>query len=370
MAKQSIKEIIKKYIIKVFSKMPGARRFVSRLNKLIDSSELAEECKEVKESKAVKEPKIVNEPEEKDQGIFTERATYSCSSIDYINSLLLDKEQRAQELKRVFYNNVGYYLDLENPKTFNQKLQWLKLNYYDPQMARAVDKCEFKRYIAEKIGEGYTIPLYGEWEKESQINFDSLPDQFVLKSNVQSDGRHIIVVKDKNNLDVDRLRTVMASWLFKKNTLCGSYCCAYKNVKPKILAEKYLSTMDDESLIDYKFMCFNGKAEMLFVVLDRGSNMSLNFYDMNWNMLPFTRKYPNSTYEIKPPKNFEKMKEIANKLAEPFPFVRVDFYESADGEQLYVGELTFYPGGGYEKFSPIEWDYKLGQMLHLPEANI
>lgn len=301
--------------------------------------------------------------------MFNDKSMYSGYSIDYLNSKFLSKDERARELKRLFFNHCHYYLDLENPKTFNQKLQWLKLNYYDSRIPRCVDKCEFKRYVAEQIGEGYTVPMYGEWTDENHIDFDALPDRFVLKSNVQSDGRHIIVVKDKSILNIDKLKTVMSSWLLRRNTLCSSYCNAYKDVQPKILAEEFIEGFD-VSLTDYKFMCFNGKAEMLFVVADRAKKMCVNFYDLDWNLLPFTRDYPNTSYPLSKPKNFDLMLEIANKLAKPFPFVRVDFYESKDGDKIYVGELTFYPGGGYEAFQPIEWDYKLGEMLRLPEANI
>ena len=306
--------------------------------------------------------------ERKENFVLSEKATYSGYSIDYLNSKYLSKEERKRELKRNFYNYCKYYLDLDNPKTFNQKLQWLKMNYYDPKESRCVDKAEFKKYIKEELGDGYTVPLYGVWEDENQIDFSSLPKQFVLKSTVQSDGRHIVVVKDKTLLDLDLLKTVMSSWLLPRNTLCSSYCSAYKNITPRILAEEYIDTLDGGALLDYKFMCFNGKVEMLFVVADRDKQMCVNFYDLNWNLLPFTRSYPNTKYAISKPKNFDLMVELATKLSKPFPFVRVDFYESKG--KVYVGELTFYPGGGYETFQPMEWDYKLGEMITLPEANI
>ncbi len=304
-----------------------------------------------------------------EKDLYNENALYAGSITDYVKFQFATRKELEQDLKRIFYNNTGYYLDLKHPKTFNQKLQWLKLNYYDPALGRCVDKCEFKTYVAEQIGEGYTLPMYGCWDDESDIDFDALPEKFVLKSNVQSDGRHIMVIKDKAELNQDKLRTVLSSWLLKRNTLCASFCGAYKEVEPKILAEEYLEAFDNKALTDYKFMCFNGKAEMLFVVADRKDKMCVNFYDLDWNLLPFTRKYPNTVYPLPKPKNFDLMVELANKLAAPFPFVRVDFYESADGNNVYVGELTFYPGGGYETFQPMEWDYKLGEMLTLPEAN-
>lgn len=353
-----IKKAIKKLLRWVLRKSPKIRGIIYKLHNAVN----------VSPSERANRPvaSIAAKPAEK--SIFNEKSMYTGYSVDYLNSRFLSKEERANDLKRIFYDNCKYYLDLKNPKTFNQKLQWLKLNYFDPVMERCVDKCAFKDYIAEQIGEGYTVPMYGCWDDEADIDFDSLPNKFVLKSNVQSDGRHIIVVKDKSKLDYDKLKTVMSSWLIRRNTLCASYCRAYYDVQPKILAEEYLEGFDD-NLTDYKFMCFNGKAEMLFVVANRSKKMCVNFYDLDWNLLPFTRKYPNTDYPLPKPKNFDLMLELANKLAAPFPFVRVDFYESQDGNHVYVGELTFYPGGGYETFQPLEWDYKLGDMIHLPEPN-
>lgn len=351
-------KFLKKLVRKILRKSAKIRNYIYKLYNAAFEPEYAPSQKGSVEMKKTHSEKYV----------FTEKATYTGYSIDYLNSKFLSKEERAHELKRLFYNHCGYYLDLESPKTFNQKLQWLKLNFYHEDLPKCVDKYEFKGYIDEHIGPGYTVPLYGVWEKESKIDFGALPEKFVLKSTVQSDGRHIIVVNDKSMLDYDKLRTVMSSWLLPRNNLCSSYCVAYSNVKPRIIAEQFIEGFD-ASLTDYKFMCFNGEAKMLFVVADRAKRMSVNFYDLDWNLLPFTRMYPNSSYPLEKPKNFDLMIEIANKLAKPFPFVRVDFYESAEGK-LYVGELTFYPGGGYEPFQPIEWDYKLGEMLNLPEANI
>ena len=369
-----MRKTIKKWIKAIFRKWPKLKKPVTKLYRLTREDNSSNSGKSNKAMQGTDSPANLHAKEalqEKVQDdIYSGKAAYTGYGMDYISSLFFPKEERAIELKKVFYRHCNYYLDLDHPKTFNQKIQWLKLNYYDPRMGRCVDKCEFKRYITEQLGEGYTVPLYGEWESENQIDFDLLPDQFVLKSNVQSDGRHIIVVKNKAELDIDRLKTVMSSWLLKRNNLCSSYCIAYRHVRPKILAEEYINDLDNDALIDYKIMCFNGKAELLFTVLDRDSNMSVNFYDLDWNLLPCRRKYPNSNYPVKPPKNLDKMIEIANQLAEPFPFVRVDFYETADGSKLYVGELTFYPGGGYESFEPMEWDYKLGEMLKLPEANV
>lgn len=353
-------KMIKKFMRAVIRKNEWLRKIIYKLY----GAAFPDEISELRKESTIIRPATAGE-----RSIFTPKATYTGYSIDYLNSKFLTIEERICELKQLFYKHCGYYLDIDDPKTYNQKLQWLKMYYNDPLMERCVDKAEFKRYIEERLGEGYTVPLYGVWDKENLIEFEKLPDSFVLKSTLQSDGKHIIVVKNKANLDMDKLKTVLSSWLLPKNSLCTSYCHAYSRLRPRILAEKYIEGFDDQ-LIDYKFMCFNGKAEMLFTVTDRKKKMCVNFYDLDWNLLPFTRVYPNTDYIIPKPKNFQLMLEFANKLAAPFPFVRVDFYESADAEKIYVGELTFYPGGGYESFQPMEWDYKLGEMLHLPERNI
>lgn len=302
-------------------------------------------------------------PEERD--LLNGKAMYSGYSVEYLNAKILTKAERACELKRIFYKNVGYYLDLDRPKTFNQKIQWLKLNYYDTALERCVDKAEFKNYINEQLGDGYTVPNYGSYENENDIDFDSLPNKFVLKSNVQSDARHIILVKDKSKLDIDKIKTVLSMWLLKKNNLCCSYCNAYWNVTPKIVVEEYLETKSG-NIDDYKFYCYGGKCKHFLVCKDRGENTKYINYDMNFDCI---KPSPNSYYEKGKYKDVDRIKEmidIAERLAKPFPFVRVDFYD-VDGK-LYLGELTFYPGGGYNSYSR-EWDEKFGDYLELPQAN-
>lgn len=310
---------------------------------------------------------MANNPSE--DPMFTKKATYTGYSVDDLNCRFLTREERACELKQVFYRHCHYYLNLDEPKTFNQKINWLKLYWYHTDFPRAVDKAEFKKYIAEKLGEGYTVPLLGVYEKESQIDFDTLPKRFVLKSTIQSDGRHIIRVTDKDTLDYDRLLTVLSSWLLPRNSLKSSYCCAYNSINPRIIAEEYIEGIGGE-LYDYKFFCFNGQAKLLYVSSEILRNLSMSFYDLNWNLMPFKRiAYPRITNSIKKPINFEKMIEIAEILAKPFPFVRVDFYETNE-EKMYIGEMTFYPAGGYGTFEPAEWDLKLGELLELPKANL
>lgn len=364
----SIKHIIKKRI----KKSALMKKIILKLYNIIAVEDKVGKKKENNTAKKKDKPKTnkrsIIEVLPGEEDIFNEKSMYSGIGMYYMNKRFLSKEDRAAELKQLFYKKVGYYLNLKNPKTFNEKIQWIKLNYFHPDMERCVDKYEFKKYIEEKLGPGYTLSLYGAWDDESDIDFDTLPDKFVLKSNVQSDGKHIIVVRDKSKLDLDKLRTVLSSWLLSRNTMCVSYCRAYHDVKPMIIAEHYLEGFDD-SVTDYKFMCFNGKPELLFVVTDRHSDMRVNFYDLDWNLLPFTRIYPNTDTPIPKPKNFDRMIEISTQLAKNFPFVRVDFYETADSEHIYIGEMTFYPGGGLEAFEPKVWDDKLGDLLTLPEAN-
>lgn len=270
-------------------------------------------------------------------------------------------------LEERFYKMVGYFPNLDHPRSFNEKLNWLKLYYRDPLMTKCFDKITFKDYICEQLGEGYTVPLLGVYKTAEEIDFDKLPQQFVIKSNCGWGSLQVGVVKDKSKADLDKIKQAANSWLIPwNNYYYQSFEWDSKDVVPQIVVEEFVGELEGD-VPDYKFMCFNGEPKCLFVVADRRSDMALNFYDMDWNLLPFTRKYPNTKYPLKKPKNFEKMIEIARKLAQPFPFVRVDFYDLED--RLYVGELTFMPGGGVEAFDPVEWDYKMGELLQLPEKS-
>lgn len=342
-----MKETIKKLLKKMFDLCPWLRVIVKKINNVATDAVYGIEIK----------------PEERT--LFTPKALYSGYSVEYLNTKILTKKERACELKRIFYRKVGYYLDLDNPKTFNQKIQWLKLNYSNRDQSRCVDKAELKNYITEVMGEEYAVPNYGAYENENDIDFDSLPNKFVLKSNVQSDARHIILVTDKNKLDIDKAKTILATWFLKKNNLCSSYCNAYWTVTPKIVVEKFLETKSG-GINDYKFYCYNGKCKHFLICKDRQTKTKYINYDMNFNCI---KPSPNSCMEdIKPDEvdELKKMIFLAEKLATPFPFVRVDFYD-LDGK-LYVGELTFYPGGGYNTYYR-EWDEKFGSYLELPNAN-
>lgn len=256
---------------------------------------------------------------------------------------------------------LGRKLNLNNPKTFNEKLQWLKLHDRKSIYTTMVDKYEAKKYVSGIIGEDFIIPSLGVYDGFDDINFDKLPKQFVIKCTHDSGG--LVVVKDKTKLDTISARKKINKSL-KRNYYYHSREWPYKNVKPRIIIEEYMEDKKDRELIDYKVMCFGGKAKMIFTCTERfGDGLKVTFFDLNWKRLPFTRHYPASEKEIKKPKNLKRMIELSEKLSTGIPFVRIDWYEI--NGKLYFGEYTFYPGSGLEEFSPEEWDRKLGDLINL-----
>ncbi len=264
-------------------------------------------------------------------------------------------------LSLLYYKHFHKFPNFNSPQTFNEKLQWLKLYDRRPEYTKMVDKYAAKLYIAEVIGEEYVIPTLGVWDKFDDIDFDSLPNRFVLKCT--HDSHSIIICKDKTKLDINAARAIITSGL-NRNFFYYGREWPYKDVKPQIIAEKYMEDSSSTDLCDYKFMCFNGKVKCTFVCSDRSSELKVTFFDNNWQILPFERSHPASKTIINKPLNFELMIKLAEKLSKDIPFLRVDFYE-IDGK-VYFGELTFYPGSGFESFQPSEWDTKLGQWIILP----
>ena len=266
-------------------------------------------------------------------------------------------------LKIKYYIVTKRKLNLDNPKSFNEKLQWLKLYDRKPEYTDMVDKYKVKEYISKKIGKEYVIPTLGVYEKFDDIDFDKLPNKFVIKCNHDSGG--LVICKDKKTFDIKTARKKINTHL-KRNYYYVHREWPYKNVSPLIIIEKFMETEYDD-LIDYKFMCFNGKPEIIFTCTERfsGNGLKVTFFDPKWHQLPFERYYPKSKEKINKPKNLKKMLELAKILSKDIPFVRVDFYEI--NNKIYFSELTFYPGSGYETFTPEDWDYKLGDMLELPK---
>ncbi len=268
-------------------------------------------------------------------------------------------------LQMQFKRKIHKKLNLENPKTFNEKIQWLKLNNKNPEFIKMVDKYEAKQYVKNIIGEKYIINTIGIYNSFEEIDFSALPNKFVIKCTHDSGG--IVICKDKNQLDIKKTRRKINKFL-KRNYFYSGREWPYKNIKPRILIEDYMEDHKNEDLIDYKFMCFNGKVKCEFVCSERRSSegLAVDFFDTNWNHLPFERHYRNLNKKIEKPSKLEEMIELAEKLASNIPFIRVDFYE-INGD-IYFGELTFFPGSGFEEFNPEEYDEKMGSWLVLPNS--
>lgn len=264
-------------------------------------------------------------------------------------------------LRLLYFLRVGKILHLNPPRTFNEKLQWLKLYDRHSEYTKMVDKAAAKEYVAGIIGKEYIIPTLGVWDEFEDIDFDALPNQFVLKCTHDSGG--LIVCNNKEKLDIEKAKKKINKSL-RKNYFHGTREYPYKNVKPHVLVEKYMED-ENEELQDYKLMCFNGKVKCSFVCSERFSSdgLKVTFFDRNWVKMPFYRKYPNSKVTIFKPHSYDKMVELAEKIAQKIanPFIRIDFYNIK--EQIYFGEITFYPGSGMEIFYPAEWDRVLGDWI-------
>ncbi len=256
-------------------------------------------------------------------------------------------------LEWVFPIYTGYKLNLNNPKTYNEKLQWLKLYDRNPEYTTMVDKYEAKKHVASIIGKEYIIPTLAVYDRAEDIDFTELPNQFVLKCTHDSGG--VIICKDKSNFDKEAALNKLKQGL-KQNFYWKNREWPYKNVKPRIIAEKYMTDGDD-SLKDYKFFCFNGKAKAMFVSKGR----FYNYFDMEFNKLPFEWGVPNFKDTIEKPERWLEMISLAEKLSKSIPQLRVDFYY-VEGKILF-GELTFFTGSGFDKFNPSEWDAIMGDWI-------
>lgn len=276
-----------------------------------------------------------------------------------------------QYLKLRFRFKMGYWPNLKEPKTFVEKINWLKLHDRNPEYTKMVDKYQVKQYVAQKIGQEYIIPTLGVWERPEDINFNVLPNQFVLKTTHGGGSGGVVVCKDKKTFDkkkaFDKLRDSLASDIYRNLREWP-----YKNVKKQIIAEKYMMPSDKVydptyDLTDYKFFCFNGEPKYCQVIRDRHTRESIDFFDMGWNHLEFvgllSSKQPCYTNPITKPVCFEQMKEICKKLSTGIHFLRVDLY-AIDGK-VYFGELTFYPASGIGMFQPEDWNEKFGKLIDM-----
>lgn len=274
-------------------------------------------------------------------------------------------------LKLRFRFQMGYWPDLDNPKTFQEKINWLKLHDRNPRYTKMVDKYAVKEYVANKIGHEFIIPTLGVWEKPEDIDFDSLPEQFVLKTTHGGGSGGVVICKDKETFDRNKailiLRASMRSDIYRNLREWP-----YKDVKRRVLAEKYMAPKDMVNnpiydLSDYKFFCFNGEPKYCQVIRDRHFKETIDFYDMDWNHQEFVGLNSlarNGCTPVDRPEHLEEMIKVCKKLSRDIPFVRVDLYVVDDKE--YFGELTFYPASGLGHFSPEDWNSYLGKMLTLP----
>lgn len=270
-------------------------------------------------------------------------------------------------LKKLFKAYFHKELNLENPVTFNEKLQWLKLYNRKPEYTMMVDKYKVREYIAQTLGEEYLIPLLGVWDDPDEIDFDALPDQFVLKCNHNS-GLGMCICKDKSKLDIPKVKAELRKGLKQDYYLTGREW-PYKDVPRKIICEKFMSDGSKEDLKDYKFYCFNGKAKMLGIYSDRNKPCptKADYFDEKFQWLDLTWGYPHAEVTPGRPEEFLQMMEIAEKLAQKLPSIRVDLYLC--GKRIYFGELTFFDGSGFDHIEPMEWDYKLGEYCVLPKKS-
>lgn len=257
----------------------------------------------------------------------------------------------------------GKKLNLEKPTTYNEKLQWLKLNYRKDILTRMVDKVSSKVFVSEKIGPEYIIPTRGVWSEVEDIDWDNLPNSFVLKTNHDSGG--IVICKDKRSFNIQNAKLKL-QYAIEHDNYSITREWPYKNVEKKILCEDY---MEDESgqLKDYKFFCFNGEPKLMFIASDRENKTEetkFDYYDMDFNYLRIRQTHPNSTTPPKKPACFEEMKTIARKLSQGLPHARIDLYQ-VNGH-VFFGEITLFHYGGFTPFYPDKWDNVLGDWLLLP----
>lgn len=295
------------------------------------------------------------------------RGQFFASILENLSFLFPDKLY----LQLMFRFKMGYMLDLENPRSYSEKIQWLKLYNRNPLYTTLVDKYAVKEYVAKLIGEEHIIPTIGVWDNANDIDFDKLPNQFVLKT-TNGGGGDVVICKDKAKFDkeyaIKHLNEGLKKSIYKKRREWP-----YKNVKPRIIAEKYMEDESGLGLTDYKFHTFSGEPKVLLVVKDRfgKSHGHFDYFDVKtYRQLDFCAKggRPPEASDSEKPKNYEEMLEIVKKLSNGLNYVRVDLYNVSG--KVYFSELTFFAGSGFDKFNPEKWDYIYGEWLELPKEKV
>lgn len=260
---------------------------------------------------------------------------------------------------------TGYKLDIDNPKSFCEKIQWLKLHDHDKSYLKMTDKILVKDYVSNIIGDKYIIPTYQVWDTVDEIDISKLPERFVLKTSNGGGNNGVIVCNDKSKFNYEVARKILQSSL-NADIYKTHLEWAYKDIEPKILAEAFIENENGNDLVDYKFFCFNGEPKYIQVIQDRNTVETIDFFDAGWNHQEFVGLNPsvrNSTEPLCKPANLDEMLLIARKLSAGKRFLRIDLY-NVNG-MVYFGEITFYPASGMGKFTPKIWDRKLGDMIDL-----
>ena len=269
-----------------------------------------------------------------------------------------------QYIKLMYWSQFGKLPDLENPKTFNEKIQWLKLHDRKDIYTTMVDKCEGKKYVENIVGSEYIIPTLGVWDSFDEIDFDLLPTQFVLKTTHDSGG--VVIVKDKSKLDLKNIKDKLNKSM-KRNYYYIGREYAYKNIKPRLIAEQYLTEETYEVVDNWKFYCVDGEVKLYYVSIGGGHTDAcrISYFDLDNKMIPVrSNQFPNfKPEELSIPKGFDKMKELASILSKGMKFLRVDFYYV--NNHIYVGELTLYPYSGFEPYIPASYDLEWGKFIKL-----
>lgn len=280
---------------------------------------------------------------------------------------------RIKKDMNVFYQTFGYRFDIYNPKSFTEKVHTYKLLYDDPLISRIVDKYEFKTYITEKLGrDDYVAKAYGVWDSIDALekDWDSLPEEFVLKSTISGDGKNILFI-NKSKTTWNSIKKIVKKWFYKKNTFLNSFSYGYYRNKPRVLAEEHLHVISEGgNLKDYKFFCFNGFIRFVYTTSRTfiDNDYPRTFFDLNWNKINASLGYHPTAETAEKPIHFSEMIEIAQKLSTGFPFVRIDFYDSE--EKPLLGELTFYPTGGFMPIEPESFDNELGELFSIPKEKL
>ncbi len=274
----------------------------------------------------------------------------------------LKGQEYIDELAKWYHASTGDTIDFSNPITFNQKLQWCKVYDTNPLKTLLADKYLVRDWVAEKIGSEYLVPLIGVWDRFDDIDFTKMPKKFALKCNHGSGWN--IIVENKDDIDINEIKKKIDGWMGENFAFKAGFEFHYRDIVPKIIAEEYLENSDGD-IFDYKLYCFDGKVKYIHFLKGRKTQLRMAYFDREWKKQNFYHNHPIIKERIPKPDNLDKMIQLAEKLSEGFPYVRVDFYRLNDGT-IKFGEMTFTPASGTQDWIPEKANYDLGKLLNLP----